>query len=111
MMWFLKLLILLPIAAALVLLAVANRQVVTLILDPFSRGPDAISLTMPLFMLAFIVLMVGIVLGYMVAWLAQGRYRREARQLKRECDRLSAERTALKAAVPVTSPMLLSSGS
>jgi hypothetical protein len=111
MVRFLKLLFLLPLAAALVLLAVANRQSVTLILDPFTRGPDAYSLTMPLFMLAFFILMVGIVLGYTVAWLAQGRFRREAKQLKRECDRLSAERAILKAAAPVTSPALLSSGS
>jgi len=91
-----------------VLLAVANRQVVTLVLDPFSRGPDAASITLPLFVIAFVVLCIGIVLGYVAAWIAQGKHRRAARTYKRECEKLTAERTELRAALPVTAPALLS---
>lgn len=108
MLRILKLLVLLPIAAALVLLAVANRQVVTLVLDPFSRGPEAMSITLPLFILAFILLAVGIVLGYVAAWLAQGRHRKAARTYKHECDVLMSEREKLRAAVPATAAALLS---
>lgn len=108
MMRYLKLLLLAPVAIALVLLAVANRQVVTLVLDPFSRGPEAASITLPLFVLAFVVLCIGIVLGYVAAWFAQGKHRRAARSYKRECEKLSAERAELRAALPVTAPALLS---
>lgn len=108
MLRVLKLLLIVPIAIALVLLAVANRQIVTLVLDPFHRGPDAVSITLPLFVIALITLLVGVVLGYIVAWFAQGKHRRSARQLKRECDRLQAERAELRAAVPPTATALLS---
>jgi uncharacterized integral membrane protein len=103
-----KLLLVVPIAIALVLLAVANRQVVTLVLDPFRRGPDAISITMPLFVIALVTLLIGVFLGYVAAWFAQGKHRRSARQFKRECEKLQAERAELRAAVPPTAPALLS---
>lgn len=108
MLRVLKLLLIAPIAIALVLLAVANRQIVTLVLDPFRSGPDALSITMPLFVIALITLLVGVVLGYVAAWLAQGKHRRSARQLRRECDKLTAERAELRAAVPPTTVALLS---
>lgn len=106
-MRFLKLLLLAPVAVVLVLLAVANRHAVTLVLDPFSRGAETAGITLPLFALAFVVLVVGIVLGYAAAWLAQGRHRRAARSYKRECEKLSAERTELRAALPVSAPALI----
>ncbi|MGL5448501.1 MAG: LapA family protein [Rhabdaerophilum sp.] len=108
MLRVLKLLLIIPIAVALVLLAVANRQVVTLVLDPLHRGPDAMSITMPLFVIALITLLVGVVLGYVAAWFAQGKYRRSSRQLQRECDKLQTERAQLRAAVPPTATALLS---
>ncbi len=108
MMRYLKLLLLAPIALVLVLLALANRQIVTFVFDPFSRGTDAASITLPLFVLAFVVLCIGIVLGYSAAWLAQGKHRRAARSYKRECEKLVAERSELRAALPVTAPALLS---
>jgi len=93
MMRYLKLLLLAPVAVVLVLLAVANRQIVTFVFDPFSRGAEASSITLPLFVFAF---------------LAQGKHRRAARSYKRECEKLSAERSELRAALPVTAPALLS---
>ena len=44
MIRFLKALVLLPIAILIVLLAVANRQMVTLSLDPFSQAAPEFSL-------------------------------------------------------------------
>ena len=51
---FLKGLILLPVAIAVVLLAVANRAPVTLSFDPFSRSGPQFSATLPLFAVIFI---------------------------------------------------------
>lgn len=108
MLRVLKFLLILPIAAALVLLAVANREIVTLVLDPFRRGPEAMSITLPLFVIVLLALLCGVILGYFSAWLAQGHHRRDARHFKRECEKLQAERAELRAAVPPTASALLS---
>ena len=52
---FLKALIVLPLAVAIVLFAVANRQIVTVHLDPFETGLLPFeTVTMPLFLLLFL---------------------------------------------------------
>ena len=63
MMAFLKALVLLPVAIVVVLLAVANRQVVTVSFDPFSKGPPEIAATVPLFALIFAAVVIGILIG------------------------------------------------
>lgn len=98
-MGVLKVLFLAPIALALVVLGVANRQSVTLLLDPFG---GTMSLSMPLFVVVFVALAVGAVLGYVMSWFAQGRHRKAERHFKRECDRLSGECERLKAQLPAT---------
>ena len=94
MIQFLKGLILLPIAIAVVLLAVANRSPVALSLDPFSEKP-LFTATLPLYAVIFLAVMVGVLIGGLAAWLAQAkhrrekrRYRREARDLRHQSDRL-----------------------
>ena len=108
MIRFLKLLVLAPVAGVLVLFGVANRQPVTLLLDPFAQAGSGLTLTLPLFVFFFAVLGVGIIIGYVAAWLAQGKHRKAERQLKRECDRLSGECDRLKAELPATTTALLS---
>ncbi len=87
---FLKAMFLFPIAIIVVLLAVANRGPVTLSLDPFSREAPEIAFTVPLFALIFGAVMLGVILGGMAAWLAQGKHRRAERRYKREARRLRA---------------------
>lgn len=105
---FLKLLVLAPLALVLVVLGVANRQPVALQLDPFAVGADGLSITLPLFVLFFVTLSVGAVIGYGAGWLAQGKNRKERRAFKRECERLSRERDSIKAALPATAIATLS---
>lgn len=95
---FLKALIVLPIAVAIVLFAIANRQIVTVHLDPFETGllPFA-SVTLPLFLLLFIAGFLGVLAGGTAAWLAQGKHRRAARQHKREAQSHRAELDRMKA--------------
>jgi uncharacterized integral membrane protein len=76
---FVKLIIFVPIAIALIVLCVANRHLVTLALNPFRPEDQVLSLSMPLFLLVFVALIVGVLLGSLVTWFAQGRYRRQAR--------------------------------
>lgn len=97
MLRLMKLLIALPAAFALVLFAVANRQVVRVSFDPLSREAPALFLDAPLFAVAIAALALGIVLGGVASWLAQGRHRKAERHLKREVTRLSAETSALRA--------------
>lgn len=84
-------LILLPLAAVLIALAVANRAPVLFTLDPFNPGSVLLSWKVPLFALMFLMLIIGLVLGSLATWLAQGKYRRSAREAKAESSRLMSE--------------------
>lgn len=80
----LNLIILLPLAVILILLSVANRQLVTLAFNPFRPEDSVLSLQAPFFVFLFIAVMIGIVLGSAATWFAQGKYRRRARTLRDE---------------------------
>ncbi|WP_284179374.1 LapA family protein [Rhabdaerophilum sp. SD176] len=97
MLRLLKFLLLLPVAILLVLFGVANRQIVSLVIDPLSPPAEALRVSVPLFLFFFGTLAVGAVIGSMVTWLAQGRHRKAERQFRRERDRLQDECTRLKA--------------
>lgn len=84
------LLFVVPFGAALVLFAVANRGVVPLSLDPFSTDAPALLLRPPLFVVAFAALALGVLLGGIASWLAQGKHRRAERRYRREAGRLRA---------------------
>ena len=95
MMRFFKYLFALPIALLLVVAAVANRGPVTVVLDPFRPDDPALSFTLPLFLLIFAALAIGIVCGGFATWLSQGRFRKLAKdehstavRYQRECEQL-----------------------
>ena len=90
--------ILIPLAVVIIAFAVANRQIVTVSLDPFSAEHPAASLTLPLFGLVIVLLVLGVVIGGIAAWLRQSKWRRSARRLEREVEDLRRERDALKSA-------------
>lgn len=75
---------LVPVGVVLIVLSVANRQSVTLSLDPFNRTDPALSVTWPFFAFLFAAALIGIVLGAAITWFGQGRYRAEARRQKAE---------------------------
>jgi uncharacterized integral membrane protein len=96
--------ILVPLAVIIVAFAVANRQIVTVSLDPFSAEHPAASLTLPLFALVIVLLVLGVLIGGIAAWLRQSKWRRTARRLEREIADLHLEIEAMKrtAGVPGT---------
>lgn len=111
MIQFLKSLILLPVAIAVVLLAVANRGPVTLSFDPFSREP-LFTATLPLFAVVFLAVMLGVLIGGMGAWLAQAKHRKERRRYRREAHDLRHERERTRSHAGASSlPALPGSGS
>lgn len=72
--------IFIPLAVVLIALAVANRESVAFTLDPFNPGNPALTLQLPLFVLLFLALVIGLLVGSAATWLKQGRYRKLARQ-------------------------------
>ncbi len=109
---FLKALVLVPLALLIVVFAVANRQMVTFTLDPF--GDQTLAFSLPLFALAFILVILGVIVGGVATWLRQHKWRRAAHQLEHEltaarteCDRLKRALADSAAAVePAEVPRL-----
>ncbi|HEY0569291.1 MAG TPA: lipopolysaccharide assembly protein LapA domain-containing protein [Xanthobacteraceae bacterium] len=86
--------VLVPLAIVFILFALANREMITLSLDPFDSTRPAFTYRMPLFMLIFVLLSVGVLVGGIAAWLRQSKWRRIARRLRDENRELRAELSA-----------------
>jgi uncharacterized integral membrane protein len=89
-------LILVPLAIVILMFAVANREIVTVSFDPFSTTAPAASVSVPLFVLIFVLVLLGVIIGGVASWLRQGKHRRAARvhqshvvALRREVDSLN----------------------
>ncbi len=80
-----------PVAIVLIALAVANRATVLFTIDPFNPGSALLSWQLPLFVLLFVALITGLVLGSLATWFAQGKYRRSSRENKAEAARLLSD--------------------
>ncbi len=83
--------IVIPLAAVIIAFAVANRQAVTVSFDPFSSAAPAYAATVPLFVLIFILLILGVIVGGVAAWLRQAKWRRTARRLDADVRALHEE--------------------
>jgi hypothetical protein len=88
-------LILVPLAVVVIALAVANRQPVVISFDPFDQLHPALARALPLYQLMLLLLIGGVLLGGVAAWVRQGKWRRaarladaHARELRAEVDRL-----------------------
>lgn len=93
-----------PLGIVLVALGVANREPVTIALDPFRPSDPALALHTPLFVAFFSVLAAGVVLGGIAVWLSHHKVRSalsksqsELARIRRERDQLVADRAALAA--------------
>ncbi|MGJ3264213.1 MAG: LapA family protein [Salinarimonas sp.] len=86
-----SLLILVPFALVVALIAMANRVPTRISLDPFTPENPVWSVTGPLWIVLFVTLTVGIVIGGCAAWIVQGKHRKAERAYKRESTRLARE--------------------
>lgn len=87
--WF----VLVPLCAVLIVFALANLQPVAVNFNPLAAA-DVLSpatFRVPLFVVIFGVLLVGVILGGIATWFAQGPRRRDERHYKRETERLHRE--------------------
>ena len=86
-------LVLVPLCAALIALALANQQLVTVNLNPFVSATDgtAAGYGVPLFVVLYAMLLIGVLLGGIASWFAQGEQRRRERYWRREAQQLGQE--------------------
>src|SRR5215475_4735319 len=94
---FLRALIMIPAFVALGLLAMANQQPVTVSFDPFDASDSDFAVTVPLYVLGFTILITGVLLGGIAAWVGQGRHRRFGNRLAAENATIRTELASLKA--------------
>lgn len=92
MMRLIKYLILIPLGIIVVVLSIANRGAVTVSLNPFPNaavGTDlaVLSYSVPLYLLLFGFLLLGVVLGGLGSWFSQGKWRRKARENEHQASR------------------------
>lgn len=107
---FLKALILVPIALLIVLFSVANRAPVRISFDPISRDAPVLAYDLPLFAVVLAALAVGVLIGGLASWLAQGKHRKAARRNRREVETLRSQTQALRSAVPDSALPALTNG-
>jgi len=88
--------ILLPLVVIIVAFAVTNRQPLTISFDPFSQTEPAFAVTLPVFVVLFAALIVGVMIGGFTAWVRQGRWRRAARRLDADIRAVREELHALR---------------
>ena len=83
--------IVIPLAVIIIAFAVANRHAVTVSFDPFTAVNPAYAATLPLFLILFVVLILGVIVGGAAAWMRQSSWRRSARKLDAEVRALHGE--------------------
>ena len=88
--------ILVLLATIIIAFAVANRQDVTVSLDPFNPSQPAYAGTMWLFVPIFVALILGVAIGGLVSWLRHSKWRRMARRYEREVVALRGEIAVLR---------------
>jgi uncharacterized integral membrane protein len=88
---------LVPLAIVILMFAVANREIVTVSFDPFNAAQPAASISVPLFVLIFALVILGVIIGGVASWLRQSGYRKAARRRDSDVDALRRENEALNA--------------
>ena len=100
--------ILVPLAAIIITFAVANRQIVTVLFDPFDAAQPAYAAALPLFVLIFILVILGVLVGGIATWLRQARWQWAARRAEKENRELQLQLDLLKRDLSAPPPARLS---
>lgn len=100
MLRLIKYIVLAVIAVVLVVLALANRDSVTLELLPADlaawSGVNFAPIELPLFLVIFAGVAIGLLIGRIAEWLREYRYRADAKQQRRARTKLEREVADLK---------------
>jgi len=85
-----------PVGVILITIAISNRQIVTFSIDPVSQIDPFFTIRLPLYLLLFAAILFGIIFGGIAAWLAQGKWRKNARHMAEEAAKWREEATQLR---------------
>lgn len=99
-MRYIKYLFLLVVAFCLVVLALANRQSVQVKLLPEEMAAylgQPITYELPLFVVIFVGIVLGLLIGFVWEWLREHKHRADGRRQKREKEKLQREVKGMKA--------------
>ena len=88
---FVTVFFLVPLAVLIVMFAVANREIITVSFDPFDSTNPAVAFKMPLFILIFVLVGLGVLVGGIAAGLRQHKWRARARRAEADVRRLRTE--------------------
>jgi uncharacterized integral membrane protein len=88
--------VLLPLAVLILLFAVANRQWISVSLDPFSAQDPALAVSLPVFFVVLFAVMAGVLIGGTATWFSQAKWRRAARRHQAALRRALHETTPSK---------------
>lgn len=85
-------LVLVPLCLIVLVFALANRHMVAVNFNPLVGVDEtAPGFGMPLFLVIYAVLFIGISLGGLAVWFTQASHRREEKRHRREAEKLRAE--------------------
>src|ERR1700720_2143107 len=101
---FVTALVLILVALVLISFAVANRQMVTVSLDPFDQANPALAVSQPMYLLIFVLLIAGVVLGGCAAWLRQSKWRGRAGRAEAQLSALPARSSEPSGVAPTAPP-------
>ncbi len=76
----------LPSLVVLLLFALANRQQVRVSFDPLAGSEPLLALEVPLWLVFFAGVLVGLLAGGIATWLRQSKWRRQARHYQHELE-------------------------
>jgi len=88
---FIWLFLVLPAGVILVAFALANRHSVQLNLDPLSSDDPFLTLDAPFFLFLLAAFLAGLLIGGIVTWFGQSKWRKEAKARARETTALRSE--------------------
>jgi len=90
--------VLVPLCLALIIFALANRHLVAVNFNPFVQVETSVApgFGVPLFVVLYVILLVGVLLGGTATWFAQGRHRRSEKHWRREAHMLNEELEKLR---------------
>ena len=80
-----------PALVLALVVAIANRTPVTLSIDPFSAASPVIAFEVPLYLLIFAALLIGVLIGGSSAWIGQMGWRKKARKTARDVKHLTKD--------------------
>lgn len=91
-------LVLVPLCLGLIVFALANRHFVAINFNPFAPVDGALApgYGVPLFVVLFVALLVGVLLGGTATWFSQSRHRRGEKHWRREAHQLDRELETLR---------------